>query len=314
MNSSYSALRAETSSQTSRFAPYPNQSRSQSLYSNTLFQPQQFFVHPPTISALQTDTDLNPWDIAPPQSVDLTTPLTNYTTPATLEEFLAPIPTRPSLGASKGNTHVTATSSGTVFAAPIEPVVSNCSCSGSCSCVLCSGSNLEKVLMSASLGTEPDNCQSCTDCFDCKSLLNDLPQLAPLRDASIAAPEALQTIPVLQSGVHLQTDVQQQPDTSSPFTIKPNRHKEVSPDWSVAPDPDMLSALHNDQLFASSEADLANSAWTNYLLSAPLDNLWPVNGNSDEPAPTRAQSNNTAAVAQGPSFNGSFNEAYHYAS
>ena len=309
MNPSHGALRGETSGQTPRFAPYPNHSRSQSLYSNILLPRQQLFLQPPMISTFHAQT--NPSGIAAPRNVDLVTLLAENTTPTTLEEFLAPIPTRSNPAASRGNMHHAATSPGTVFAAPIEPVVSNCSCSSSCSCVLCSGSNFEKVVMSVSLGTESDNCQSCNDCFDCKSLLNELPQLAPLRDASIAAASAL---PASQLGLPLQTD---QLDPRHPFITDPDSHKEVSPGWPASA-PGTLSLPLNSRPTVSPEADLANRAWYDYFLSAPLDNVWPIGGNTVQPAPTRTQSSEApsseAPVAQGPSFNGPFDDAYHYAS
>jgi hypothetical protein len=310
INPSHGALRAESSGQAPRFAPYPNHSHSQGLRSNCSLPQQQFLRHPPAISALHAQT--NSSDIAAPQSIDLVTPVTQNTNPATIGEFLAPIPTRTSPTASNGNAQYTATSSGTVFAAPIEPVVSNCSCSGSCSCVLCSGSNLETVLMSASLGTEPDNCQRCNDCFDCTSLLNDLPQLAPLRDASIAALSAFRTVPAPQSGLQSQTDVQRQLDTHPSSTLQLDWHNEVSPSWAAAPDPDILSLLHSNPLFAPSEAELANSAWSNYLLSAQLNNVGSMNGDSDQLAPTQAQSGE-APVTQGPSFNEPVDDTYHHA-
>lgn len=307
INPTHGALRAESSGQAPRFAPYPNHSRSQSLHSNILLPQQQSFFHPPTLHA-QT----NPSDIAPPQSVDLVTPLTQNSNPATLEDFFASIPTRTSpavYNENTANTQHTATSSGIVFAAPIDPVISNCSCSGSCSCVLCSGSNLGTVLMGASLGTELDNCQSCNDCFDCASLLNDLPQLAPLRDASVAALSVLQTSPAPQLGIPPQIDVQRQPDTHPPSTLQLERHDDVPPSWAAAPDPDMLSLLYGNPLFASSEAELANSAWSNYLLSAPLDNMRRVNGDSDQPASTQQAQSGEAPVTHDLSFSGPVDDA-----
>ena len=310
MNPSHGALRVQFPGQSSRFAPYPNHSRSQSLYPNVLSPQQQFLFHPPTISALHSQ--VNQSDIAVPHTVDLVTPLTKGSSPATLENSLTTIPTRSSAGASNGNEHAD-TPFGTVSAGPIEAAVSSCSCSGSCSCVLCSGSNFDKALMDASLGAESDNCQSCNDCFDCKSLLNDLPQLTPVRDAIIAAPSALWTGSAPQLGLQLQTDVQPRLDTRSPSTIKSNRYDQVAQGWSATTDPDMVSLLHNNALFASSEAEPDNSACSNCLLSEPLGNVWPVTRNSGEPAPTRAQIGE-APVAQGPSFNGPFDDTYFYAS
>ncbi len=136
--------------------------------------------------------------------------------------------------------------------------------------------------MGSTLGTEPDNCQRCTDCFDCTSLLNDLPQLAPLRDASVAALSALRTAPEPQIGIQSQTDVQRQFDTHPPSTLQLERHNDVPPSWTAAPDPDMLSLLRSNPLHASSEAELANSAWSDFILGAPLNNLWPVDGNFDQ--------------------------------
>lgn len=311
MNPSHGALRGETSGQTPRFAPYPNHSRSQSLYSNILFPQQQFFPPPPIISTSHAQT--NPSGIPAPQSADLVTLSTENTSPTTLEEFFASIPTQSSPGGPKGEMHQPRPSSGTVFAAPIEPVISNCSCSGSCSCVLCSGSNFEKVLTNVSLGTESDNCQSCNDCFDCKSLLTDLPQLEPLRDASIAAPSTLRTALAPQLGLPLQTDIQHQFDTRPHLIPKPDQRKGVSSGWPAAPDPDLLSLPHTSQLTASHAADLANRAWSNYLLSAPLDNIWSMGRDAVQPAPTQPQSSDMP-VAEGPSFNGPFDDAYHYAS
>ena len=309
MNSSHGAVRSESSGQAPRFAPYPNYSRSQGLYSNTLLPQEQPLFHSPTLHAQS-----NPSDLAAPQNVDLVTPLAQKTNPATLEEFFASIPTRTSPGVSNGNdanTQHTATSSGTVFAAPMAPVVSNCSCSGSCSCVLCSGSNLGAVLMGASLGVEPDNCQRCNDCFDCTSLLNDLPQLTPLRDASVAALSALRTVPAPQLGMQSQMDVQPQLDTHPSSTLLLERHNDVPPSWAAASDPDMLSFLHNNSLFASSEAELANIAWPNDLLSAPLDNLWPLNGTSHQLAPTQQAQSGEAPVTHDLSFSGPVGDAYH---
>jgi len=167
--------------------------------------------------------------------------------------------------------------------------------------------------MGASLGPEPDNCQRCNGCFDCTSLLNDLPQLTPLRDASIAALSAFRTDPAPQLGLQSQTDVQHQLDTRNPSTLQLDQHNEVSSSWAVAPDPDVLSLLHSNPLFASSEAELANSAWSNYFLSAPLEDVWPMNGDPDQPAPTQAQSGE-APVTQDLSFNRPVGDASHYAS
>ena len=281
MNPSHGALRAESSGQAPRFAPYPNHPRSQSVYSSLVLPQQQSLFNPPT-SHLQP----NPLtDTAAPQSADFVTPLTQSTDPATLREFFAPIPTRTSPGVHNRinwDTQNTATSSGTVFAAPIEPVISNCSCSGSCTCVLCSGSNLETVLMGATLRTEPDNCQRCHDCFDCTSLLSNLPQLTPLRDASVAALSVLRTAPTRQLGMQSQTDVQRQFDTHPPSTPQPEPHNDVPPSWTAAPDSDMLSLLSSNPLLASSEAELANIAWSDFLLNAPLNNSWLVDSNSDQ--------------------------------
>ena len=311
VNPSHGALRAESSGQAPRFAPYPNHSRSQSMHSSVLQPQQQYLFHPPTSHA-QT----NPSDTAAPQSMDLVTPLTQRTNPATLEEFFAPIPTRTSPGVrnsiNRDKRH-TPPSSGTVFAAPIEPVISNCSCSGSCSCVLCSGSNLDTVLMGTTLGTEPDNCQRCSDCFDCASLLNDLPQLEPLRDASVAALSTLQTVPAPQLGMQSQTDVQPQFDINPPSALQLEQHTDVPPSWTAAPDPDMLSLPPSNPLFAPSEAELTNSAWSDYLLSVPIDKLWPVNGNSNQLAPTQAESGE-ASVTHNLDFNGPVDGAYHDAS
>jgi len=80
--------------------------------------------------------------------------------------LISSIPTRTNPGVFNGNdtnTQHTATSSGTVFAALMVPVVSNSPCSGSCSYVLYSGSNLGTVLMGALFGVEPDNCQCRND-------------------------------------------------------------------------------------------------------------------------------------------------------
>ena len=308
MNPSHGPLRAESSGQAPRFAPYPNHSRSQSMYSSVLLPQQQSLFHPLT-SYAQTKSS----DTAAPQSMDLVTPSTQRDHPATLEEFFAPIPTRTSPGVrnsiNRDKRH-TPPSSGTVFAAPIEPVISNCSCSGSCSCVLCSGSNLDTVLRGATLG---DNCQRCSDCFDCASLLNDLPQLEPLRDASVAALSALQTVPAPQLGIQSQTDVQPHFDINQPSTLQIEQHTDLPPSWTAVPDPDMLSFLHSNPLFAPSEAELTNSAWPDDLLSAPIDNLWPVNGNSGQLAPTQAESGEVP-VTHNIGLNGPIDDAHHDAS
>lgn len=304
MNPSHGALRAESSGQAPRFTPYPNHSRSQSVYSSLLLPQQQSLFHSPT-SHVQPNPSA---DTAAPQSIDFVTSLMQGTNPATLEEFFAPIPTRTSPGVRNRfnrDTQHTATSSGTVFAAPIQPVISNCSCSGSCSCVLCSGSNLETVLMGAMLGTEPDNCQRCNDCFDCTSLLSNLPQLTPLRDASVAVLSALRTAPAPQLGMQSQTDVQRQFDTHPPSTLQLERHNDTPPNWTAAPDSDMLSVLRSNPLLAPSEAELANNAWSNFLLNAPLNNSWPVDSNSDQMY--GAQSGETP-VTHDLSFNGPVGE------
>ncbi len=81
MNPSHGALRAESSGQTPRFAPYPNHSRSQNVYSSFLLPQQQSLFHPPTSHAQPNPSA----DTAAPQSIDLVTPLTQSTSLATLE-------------------------------------------------------------------------------------------------------------------------------------------------------------------------------------------------------------------------------------